>query len=62
MDLKSKRISMPEFVSITKKAIANMKEAVRCMEDFDLSKDGTVSQENLRRNFNNESNSEINGK
>ena len=36
MDLKAKKISMPEFVSITKKAIENMKEAVKCMEDFDL--------------------------
>ena len=40
MDLKAKRISTPQFVSITKKAIQNMKEAVRCMEDFDLDSTG----------------------
>ena len=57
MDLKSKRISMPEFVSITKKAIQNMKEAVRCMENFDLTKDG-----NSKKNLNDDSFSELNGK
>ena len=28
---------MPQFMGITKQAIQNMKEAVKCMEDFDLS-------------------------
>ena len=44
MDLKAKRISMPQFVAITKTAIQNMKDAVRCMEDFDLSSDAAGAE------------------
>ena len=36
LDLKEKRIGMPEFMRITKQSVRNMKEAVQCLEDFDL--------------------------
>ena len=36
LNLKEKKITMNQFVLQTKQAIKNMKEAVRCMEDFDL--------------------------
>ena len=36
MDLKSKKITMAEFLLKTKQAFKNMNEAVKCMENFDL--------------------------
>ena len=35
LNLKEKKITMPQFMNVTKQAIKNMKEAVKCMEDFD---------------------------
>ena len=37
LNLNEKKITMPQFMAITKQSIQNMKEAVKCMEDFDLS-------------------------
>ena len=37
LNLNEKKITMPQFMGVTKQAIQNMKEAVKCMEDFDLS-------------------------
>ena len=37
LNLNEKRITMPQFMAITKQSIQNMKEAVKCMENFDLS-------------------------
>ena len=39
-NLKEKRISLPEFVKITKTVIKLMNEAIKCMEDFDLDSTG----------------------
>ena len=36
LNLNEKKITMPQFLAITKQSILNMKEAVKCMEDFDL--------------------------
>ena len=36
LNLKEKKITMPQFLAITKQSILNMKEAVKCMEDFDI--------------------------
>ena len=36
LDLKEKKIGMPEFMRITKQSIRDMRQAVRCLEDFDL--------------------------
>jgi hypothetical protein len=36
MDLKSGKIKLPEFIGKTKEAIKNMKESVKCMEDYEL--------------------------
>ena len=36
LNLKEKKITMPQFLAITKQSIFNMKEAVKCMEDFDI--------------------------
>ena len=36
LNLSEKRITMIQFMSVTKQAIKNMKDAVKCMEDFDL--------------------------
>ena len=55
MDLKAKKISMPEFVSITKNAIQNMKDAVKCMEDFDLPDRSANSDGCTGRNANGDS-------
>ena len=60
MDLKAKRISTPQFVSITKKAIQNMKEAVRCMEDFDLASDTSTIIRNVALAALENSNSSVN--
>ena len=35
LNLKEKKITMAQFMNVTKQAIKNMKEAVKCMEDFD---------------------------
>jgi hypothetical protein len=35
VDLKSGKIKLPEFNGIIKEAIGNMKEAVKCVEDFE---------------------------
>ncbi len=37
LNLNEKRITMAQFMAITKQSIQNMKEAVKCMENFDLS-------------------------
>ena len=39
-NLKEKKISLPEFVKITKTVIKLMNEAIKCMEDFDLDSTG----------------------
>ena len=36
LNLKEKKITMAQFMEITKQAVQNMKIAVKCMEDFDL--------------------------
>lgn len=36
MDLKSKKISLLEFTSITRNVIKKMNNAVKCLEDFDI--------------------------
>ena len=36
LNLNEKKITMPQFLAITKQSILNMKEAVKCMEDFDI--------------------------
>ena len=36
LNLNEKKITMPQFLVITKQSILNMKEAVKCMEDFDI--------------------------
>ena len=41
LNLKEKRIGMPDFMRITKQSIKNMREAVRCMEDFDVASSGS---------------------
>ena len=35
LDLKAKKISLPEFVLKTKQALKNMAEVTKCMENFD---------------------------
>ena len=40
LNLKEKRIGMPDFMRITKQSIKNMREAVRCMEDFVVASSG----------------------
>ena len=36
MDLKAKKLTLIEFAAVTKSVIANMKVAVKCLEDFDV--------------------------
>ena len=36
LNLKERKITMPQFVAITKQSILNMKEAVKCMEDYEI--------------------------
>ena len=36
MDLKAGKIKMAEFMIITKRTVRNMKEVMRCLEDFEL--------------------------
>ena len=36
LNLNEKKITMSQFIGVTKQAIHNMKVAVKCMEDFDL--------------------------
>ena len=46
-NLKEKKISLPEFVKITKTVIKLMNEAIKCMEDFDLDSTGNGSMTSL---------------
>ena len=45
LNLNEKKITMPQFMAITKQSIQNMKEAVKCMEDFDLSAIPNITSE-----------------
>ena len=36
LNLNEKKITLPQFLAVTKQSILNMKEAVKCMEEFDI--------------------------
>ena len=36
LNLNEKKITLPQFLAVTKQSIVNMKEAVKCMEEFDI--------------------------
>ena len=52
-NLKEKRISLPEFVKITKTVIKLMNEAIKCMEDFDLDSTGNGNAAEDQKNSSN---------
>ena len=51
-NLKEKKISLPEFVKITKTVIKLMNEAIKCMEDFDLDSSGNGEDQKNSSNGN----------
>ena len=51
-NLKEKKISLPEFVKITKTVIKLMNEAIKCMEDFDLDSSGNGEDQKNASNGN----------
>ena len=51
-NLKEKKISLPEFVKITKTVIKLMNEAIKCMEDFDLDSSGNGEDQKKSSNGN----------
>ena len=51
-NLKEKKISLPEFVKITKTVIKLMNEAIKCMEDFDLDSTGNGNEKDQKNSSN----------
>ena len=45
LNLNEKKITMPQFMAIAKQSIQNMKESVKCMEDFDFSAMANMTSE-----------------